>query len=320
MPTLRPVLVAILFLAHAPLLAQGDAPASHQVVATNLVWTPANLTIAPGDTVTFVNGGGTHNFQPEGTSETCALPCTRTYATEGRHPFRCGIHPQMKGLVSVGVAPTVDVAVPADGASVQGLVTVSGTAGHATEAVQMVELRLAGVVVASATPDAAGAWSLAWNSTLTPNGPATLVARAVTAPSGLSSEEAVAVTVANPPEVDLRAISLTGSTTGVVNATLFYTIENGGNVPTGPFALRFEYSYKGTWRPIGDAQVNDLGAFARATGRFVWQDGLHVGRYPVRMTMDPLDAVAETVETNNVAQGSAAFVTPLQGGIDPLDP
>lgn len=319
----RPVLaVLVLVLAGVPWVAQGGASQGHQSVATNLQWTPENLTIAPGDSVTFVNAQGTHTFVNDADGASCQLPCTRTYAAPGRYAFHCGVHSVMRGVVSVGAAPSVSIVAPAVNASVAGNVTVSGTATHASEAVGFVEVRVGGAWVGAAVPAADGSWSLTWDSAGVPNGAAVLSARAVTTPTGLSETTTRGVVVANVPVVDLRAVSLLGSTNGVVNATLTYTVANGGNVPSGPFSVLFEYSYKGAWRRIGEAVVADAPAAGSVTGRYVWDasGGPHLGRYPVRATVDPANVVAEPVESNNAVTGSAAWVTPLAAGLDPLDP
>lgn len=320
---LRPILLAAAaLLVQLPLLAEGvGGMVDHTVVATNFQWTPRNLTIAPGDTVTFTNGGGTHTFVSDsGDGATCNLPCARTYATAGRYDYHCGIHPTMRGTVSVGTPPSVSISSPAADDTVSGTVTVSGSASHATETIRAVEISLGGAYVTSAFPALDGTWSATVDTASRPNGATTLAARAVTSPTDLAAETSIGVTVSNPAKVDLRALQLTGSTTGILGATLTYRVDNAGNSASGPFGVAFEYFYKGTWRPAGGFTHASLPAFSETTGNFPWNSGLHVGRYPIRIVLDPAGAVAETSETNNVAEGTAAWFTSAIPGVDPLEP
>lgn len=317
----RAALLALALALPLPLLASGDAPGDHAVVATNNVWTPRNLTILPGDTVTFSSAQGTHSFVSDaGDNATCALPCTRAYPAPGRYDFHCGVHPTMRGTVSVGEAPAISVSSPAAGATLSGVVTVSGAATHPLEPVDTVQLVVDGRPVATVVPAADGSWSASWDTALAANGPRTLLVRALTAPSDVSGEVSRAVVVDNAPTVDLRAVGLSGSGGVAPNVTLTWTFENFGNVPSGPFAASFEYLYKGAWRPVGALSHGGLGPFSTETGRFVWDQGLHAGRYEVRVVLDPAGAVAETSEANNVAAGTASWLTPLVNGLDPLDP
>lgn len=52
--------------------------ADHQVVVDNFSFTPANLTIQVGDTVTWTNEGGTHNVSADDGSFRCADGCDST--------------------------------------------------------------------------------------------------------------------------------------------------------------------------------------------------------------------------------------------------
>ena len=78
-------------------------------------FTPANVTIGVGGTVTFAFGAVAHNVffdnSPGGAPD--AIPgtnanmsATRTFTTPGTFEFDCHIHPGMKGTVVVGSTST----------------------------------------------------------------------------------------------------------------------------------------------------------------------------------------------------------------------
>ncbi|NBB69524.1 MAG: hypothetical protein GVY33_04240 [Alphaproteobacteria bacterium] len=72
MKNVRLILLALLF-ATTPLLA-----ADHQILVSNFSFTPENLTIQVGDTVTWTNEGGTHNVRADDGSFRCANGCDGT--------------------------------------------------------------------------------------------------------------------------------------------------------------------------------------------------------------------------------------------------
>lgn len=315
-------ILALLLLAAAPTLSANHGPAGHTVVATDFVWTPQNLTIRAGESVTFVNGQGNHNWAPNLVSPVCPLPCTRTYATEGVFPYLCGNHPGQKGTIFVGVPPTVAVTSPTAGGSASGTLTVTGTATHAVHGVQSLQVFVDGHLVGSGGSAPAGSTlSFSVNVDTTPfaNGARALLVRAISG-QGIPKDETLSVTFANAPTVDVRAVSLSSTTASSTSATLVYVYENHGNTASGAFTARFEYQYKGAWRTIEEVTEPSLDAKGKATRTYVWDDGLHLGRYPVRVTLDAADEIAELSEANNFASGFATWTSPLLPGTDPLEP
>ncbi|WP_460728489.1 cupredoxin domain-containing protein, partial [Lysobacter rhizosphaerae] len=107
------------------LLSASASAADHVVTAlSNLTFSPKNLTIAAGDTVTFRNGGGLHNVTSApgaATAFRCANGCdgaggsgnpssaswsaTVTFPVAGMVGFYCEIH----GSPGVGMAGTITV-------------------------------------------------------------------------------------------------------------------------------------------------------------------------------------------------------------------
>jgi plastocyanin len=90
----------------------GTPPMTATVNATTSnAFTPANVTIGVGGTVTFAFGGVAHNVYfdnaPAGAPD--AIPgananmsAARTFSTAGTFEYDCHIHPGMKGTVVVG--------------------------------------------------------------------------------------------------------------------------------------------------------------------------------------------------------------------------
>jgi hypothetical protein len=101
------------------------------------------------------------------------------------------------------VSPSVAIASPTPGSSVQGTVTIAATANDAS-GVARVEFFRGGILVGSDTTDP---FSVAWDTTLAANGPQTLTARAYDTVDNPGISAAVSVTVANvdttPPAVSL---------------------------------------------------------------------------------------------------------------------
>ncbi len=77
------------------------------VTITNFAFSPEATTIAPGDTVTFVNGDDTiHSVvADDGSFHSDGLDtndkATFTFAKAGMFGYHCGLHPFMKGEISV---------------------------------------------------------------------------------------------------------------------------------------------------------------------------------------------------------------------------
>lgn len=89
------------------LVATAARAATHEVVIENHRFTPANLTVARGDTVVFVNRDGaphTATQQPGG-FDTGRLNRGQsgeiTFNNAGSFDFICVFHPSMRGSVTV---------------------------------------------------------------------------------------------------------------------------------------------------------------------------------------------------------------------------
>lgn len=85
-------------------------PPANTVAATNaLVFTPATLSVAAGQTVTFTFGSIAHNvfFAPHAgvpadiAGNNANVAINRQFATPGTYTFTCHIHPSMQGSVVV---------------------------------------------------------------------------------------------------------------------------------------------------------------------------------------------------------------------------
>lgn len=121
-------------------------------------------------------------------------------------------------------APTVTISNPTDGTSVNGSVNIVATVTDASAVV--VEFLVNGVVI---NTDSVGpSYDTAWNTTLEPDGPASLTARATDAAGHVTTSSAISVTVQNatpdstPPTASLTAptsgATLTGAVTLSANA------------------------------------------------------------------------------------------------------
>jgi plastocyanin len=105
-PMVRLALAAVLALlaGAAPALA-----ANASVTASNFQYTPDEVTVNPGDKVTFSNGGGTHNvhfaddqFVEPASPSSAAWVVERTFAAAGDFDYFCDLHgPEMSGTVHV---------------------------------------------------------------------------------------------------------------------------------------------------------------------------------------------------------------------------
>jgi plastocyanin len=85
-------------------------PASNTVQATPaLAFTPATLTVHPGDAVTFAFGSVPHNvfFDQQGGApaniegSNASVSVERTFATAGSYAYTCHLHPSMHGTIVV---------------------------------------------------------------------------------------------------------------------------------------------------------------------------------------------------------------------------
>ena len=101
------VVVAALAMAALPAPAADD----EAIVAQDFAFAPPSVTIDPGDTVTFGNAGGTHNFEFDDQAIPAAptdsgdpvwdTPLSRSFSTPGTYEIRCGLHGFMTGRVVV---------------------------------------------------------------------------------------------------------------------------------------------------------------------------------------------------------------------------
>lgn len=301
-------------------LAPATLATSFTVTATNFAWTPSSLQVDPGDVVTFTNGGGSHTWVSDDGMGSCPLPCVKTFPAAGAFDYHCGVHLGMRGTVLVGPPPTLTIEAPTAGQTVQWVVRVEGTASQSASGVALVRVRIGSGALVDATLGAPGAATTTWiadvDSRLAPNGAQSIHAT-VTDVGGREASTTVGVTVSNPPEVDLRATALFATTGGLTRSTLTLSYRNDGNVDSGPHVVLAEYFADGAWHPISARSVASL---APATGRsavFYWDsDGLALGRFDVRATVDADGRVAERDESNNARSASAAFVSPLLPGVD----
>jgi len=102
---------------HGALVAVALLPAfggqGATVTASDFEFSPTTVVIATGETVTFANAGGTHNFAfadgpalpPDPTPSTdpvWAMSPSRTFPAAGSYVFRCDLHPlDMNGTITV---------------------------------------------------------------------------------------------------------------------------------------------------------------------------------------------------------------------------
>src|SRR5262245_518960 len=101
--------------------------ANQTVKATDFVFTPANVAVVQGESVTWTNGGGTHNvFFEDGSFDMPALPdstpwsVSRTFNSLGTFKYYCEAH-QLDGMVG-----TVTVRAPGTAPPPGGTQPVSG--------------------------------------------------------------------------------------------------------------------------------------------------------------------------------------------------
>ncbi len=99
---IRPALAAaLLVLGASPLRAQDI-----KVTIDNFTFTPAELTVKVGDTVTWTNHDDIpHTVVSAGKFRSKALDSddsfTFTFATAGDYKYFCSLHPHMTGLIKV---------------------------------------------------------------------------------------------------------------------------------------------------------------------------------------------------------------------------
>ncbi|TDT77233.1 plastocyanin [Litoreibacter halocynthiae] len=101
--TFRSILIAGALLASTTIANAAD----HVVTISGFAFQPANLTIAAGDRVTFINKDGAPHTATakKGAFDTGRLArnaqSTVTFASSGSFGYFCKIHPKMKGQIKV---------------------------------------------------------------------------------------------------------------------------------------------------------------------------------------------------------------------------
>ncbi len=105
--TRRTFLTATATALGAVTLAQPARAATHTVNIQGHSFSPANLTISAGDTVTFINkDGAPHTATADnGSFDTGRLgrndSASLTFNSSGTTSYFCAIHPSMKGSITV---------------------------------------------------------------------------------------------------------------------------------------------------------------------------------------------------------------------------
>lgn len=106
--TRRQFALAACGLALLPLTAKPARAATHQVTIAGMQFSPASLTIAPGDTVVFTNADGApHTATAKDSSfDTGKLAkgdsASITFSAAGEFAYYCKVHPMMKATITVG--------------------------------------------------------------------------------------------------------------------------------------------------------------------------------------------------------------------------
>jgi plastocyanin len=122
----------------AALLAAPPAPAADQtVVATDKVFTPADVTVFQGDSVTWTNGGGSHTVHFDGNSfvapaapDATPWSVTRTFDTVGVFRYYCEAHGWPNGVDMSGavtVRPAAEDKQPVSADKTAPVLTLSGS-------------------------------------------------------------------------------------------------------------------------------------------------------------------------------------------------
>jgi|WetSurMetagenome_2_1015567.scaffolds.fasta_scaffold35586_5 plastocyanin len=91
----------------APGTTTGGSASETQVVMKNFAFSPAEVTIKVGDTVTWTNGDSANHtvvadngeFKSGDLGQGATFSFTFTKA--GAYPYKCGVHPTMTGTVTV---------------------------------------------------------------------------------------------------------------------------------------------------------------------------------------------------------------------------
>jgi len=154
----RPVLLALVFG-----LIAGAAPLSaattHYVYIKDIAFNPYELTIAVGDTVTWICQESTHTVSPSGgtTDAFCGTgylfkgdSCSQTFNSAGDFYYRCIVHsgffPAMNGVIRVtalpnNVLPIINLTQPTNAQRVGAFFTFEAAASDSDGKVKQVEFR-----------------------------------------------------------------------------------------------------------------------------------------------------------------------------------
>lgn len=297
--------------------------ATFQSTAFNGFWTPDALAIDVGDSVEFLLGEGTHNWELADGTQTCELPCTRTFNVEGTVAFRCGIHHSMTGTITVGTPPVVAIATPTPGATVSGVLHVEGSASHATDAIASVSVRIDDGAPIAATLQGAGTsvtWSADVPTATIGNGERLLVARATTS-GGVAAQTSIPILVDNVPFVDMVLASASAQQGATTSNVLSFVVRNDGNTGERVTVLA-EYLYHEEWRVVGSTLTDIVAPGASVPGSIAWSavGSPKLGAFSVRFTADPAGALPDPERANNVRATTAGWVTNAIPGIVLLEP
>lgn len=320
-----PVLVALGVLG---LVALPAVAATVDVSISGFVFAPSSVTLAVGDFVKWTNGDGAPH-----TATSLASPVrfgtptlsngqtsTIVFGTQGTFPYKCVIHPSMRGMVQVGAntAPSLSgltlAGVPlVNGMTVAGTVSFGGVVsdaegpdGWALAKVDGATL-LGGVSGLGFETDASGAiQGLAWSTTSFSNGPHTVV---VVASDGIltATSASFTVTVENDVRPDFRINSV--SAVGTVDKTITVRVQNFGFGPAPASSVQFAfYDPDGVRQVIGSSPLRALAKNPdQADVSIVWSTAGKLGTWRIEAVVDPADAIDEKDDTNNV-RGSTTTI------------
>lgn len=310
----------------APVLdAQPGATVVEHVHVVDFDFSPATIEIAPGDSVEWDNhDSAPHTVTAEdGSFDSGRMnegdSFTHAFASAGTFAYRCDFHSDMRGTVVVkapNAAPTVRITSPADGATVRGAVTVTGTAADSDGSVTLVEVAVDDGAFESATGTTS--WTFQLDTTDLENGAHAIRARAFDGDDH-SAVATVNVVVDNPRVPDLVAGALVARSTGFTSRSLSLVVTNDGNAAAGAFDVTFYYAYRGGLRPVGSASVSGLAAGESAEVTVPWDATGKVGRFGVVALVDEANRVSEKREDNNRATASTVFLVDVEG-VDVREP
>lgn len=326
-----PVALGVLALVALPAVA-----ATVNVSMSGLAFAPSSVTLAVGDSVKWTNSDGVPH-----TATSLASPVrfgtptlnngqtnTIPFGTQGTYPYKCVIHPSMRGTVQVGAntAPSLSgltlAGVPlVNGMTVAGTVAFGGVVsdaegpdGWALAKVDGATL-LGGVAGLGMEADAAGAFTgVVWATTSFSNGPHTVV---VVASDGLLTATSASFTVMvdNDLRPDFRINSV--SAVGTVDKTITVRVQNFGLGPAPASSVQFAfYDPDGVRQVIGSSPLRALAKNPdQADVSIVWSTAGKLGTWRIEAVVDPADTIDERDDTNNV-RGSTTQI--LAAG-EPVD-